>query len=371
MQFSVSQESLSHLLYLTSTIVEKKTTMPILAHVNLVANGKSLAVMATDLEISLRGEIDAEVKTPGSITVSGKVLFDIIKELPPGNLTIVLGKQNRLEIVSGQSNFKINGVSSDEFPTIAGIELTDPIAVDAGKLFEMLDKTAYCVSVDEIRYNINGVYVESLEEGSKDILRFVATDGHRLALIDRPADGLKPSQNVILPKKGIAELKKLLEKEEGVAGVSINQGFFTVQASRVTIGIRLVDGHFPDYRQVLPKETKTTVVINKQEFLSAVKRVSLVTTDRSKTIKFRLVNGNLTISSSSSEYGEASDSLDVKQTGEDVTMGFSAKYILELLNAMPLSSEIIIKLSGEVGPGLFQGSEDELYSCIVMPMRFE
>jgi DNA polymerase-3 subunit beta len=371
MQFSVSQESLSHLLYLTSTIVEKKTTMPILAHVNLVANGNSLAVLATDLEISLRGEIDAEVKSNGSITVSAKVLYDVVKELPPGNLTVVLGKQNRLEIETAQSKFKINGVSSDEFPTINGIELTSPIAVDAGKLFEMLDKTSYCVSQDETRYNINGVYVESLEEGSKDILRFVATDGHRLSMVDRPAEGLKPTQNVIIPKKGITELKKLLEKEEGVANVSISQGFFTVQTERTTMGIRLVDGQFPDYRQVLPKETKTTVLVNRQEFLSAVKRVSLVTTDKSKTIKFRLLSGNLTVSSSSPEFGEATESIEVKQTGEDVTMGFSARYILELLNSMPLSSEIIVRLSGDVGPGLFQGTEDELYSCIVMPMRFE
>jgi DNA polymerase-3 subunit beta len=371
MQFSVSQESLSHLLYLTSTIVEKRTTMPILAHVNLVASDNSLSVLATDLEISLCGEIEAEVISKGSITVSAKMLYDVVKELPAGPIRISLGKQNRVEMEAAQTKFKINGVSSDEFPTIAGIELQNPIAVDAGKLFEMLDKTAYCISQDETRYNINGVYVESLEEGSKDILRFVATDGHRLAMIDRPAEGLKPTSNVIIPKKGIQELKKLLENEEGIALVSVEKGFFTVQTGRVTIGIRLVDGQFPDYHQVIPKEVKTTVSANRLELLAAVKRVALVTTDKSKTIKFRLISGILTVSSSSPEFGEASESIEVKQDGEDVTMGFSARYLQELLSAMPLSSEVIVKLSGEVGPGLFQGSEDELYSCIVMPMRFE
>lgn len=371
MQCTVSKEALSHLLYLTSTIVERKTTMPILAHVNLIAGEGSLSVLATDLEISLQGSIDAEVKTKGSITVSAKVLYDIVRELPSESVSMTLGKGNRVEIEAGQSRFKINGVSSDEYPTVVGTELKNSTAVDAGKLFEMLDKTAYSVSIDETRYNINGVYIEALNQGGKDFLRFVATDGHRLAMIDRPAEGLTLTQNVIVPRKGIQELKKLLEKEDGVANVGFNEGFFTVQCGKVTMGVRLIDGQFPDYRQVVPVETKTTVTAARSELQAAVKRVSLVTTDKSKTIKFRLVGGNLVVSSSSPEYGEASESVTVKQTGEDVTIGFSARYISELLQAMPLSSEATIKLCGELGPGLFQGSEDEFYSCIVMPMRFE
>lgn len=371
MQFTVSKEALSHLLYLTSTIVERKTTMPILAHVNLVAGDGTLSVLATDLEISLQGLCDADVKTKGSITVSAKVLYDIIRELPSEDVSMLLGKGNRVEIEAGQSRFKINGVSSDEFPTIVGTELKNPTAVDAGKLFEMLDKTAYCVSFDETRYNINGVYIEAIEQGGKDFLRFVSTDGHRLAMIDRPAEGLTLTQNVILPRKGIQELKKLLEKEDGIANVSFNEGFFTVQSGKVTIGVRLIDGQFPDYRQVVPTGSKTTVTVPRTELAAAVKRVSLVTTDKSKTIKFRLVGSNLVVSSSSPEYGEASEALTVKQDGEDVTIGFSARYVSELLNAMPLSTEVTIKLSGELGPGVFRGGEDEFYNCIVMPMRFE
>ncbi len=371
MQCTVSKEALSHLLYLTSTIVERKTTMPILAHVNLIVDGSTLSVLATDLEIGLRGSIDAEVKTKGSITVAAKVLYDIIRELPSETVSMSLAKGNRVEIEGGQARFKINGVASDEFPTVVGTELAASTAVDAGKLYEMLDKTAYCVSIDETRYNINGVYLEALQQGGKDFLRFVATDGHRLAMIDRPAEGLKLTQNVILPRKGIQELKKLLEKEEGAANVGLSEGFFTVQAGKVTMGVRLIDGQFPDYRQVVPVETKTTVLASRAELAAAVKRVSLVTTDKSKTIKFRLVAGNLTISSSSPEYGEATEAVGVKQNGDDVTIGFSARYVTELLNAMPLSTEVTIQLNGELGPGLFRGSEDELYSCIVMPMRFE
>jgi DNA polymerase-3 subunit beta len=375
MQFSVSRESISQLLYLTSTIVEKKTTMPILAHVNLVAGDGKLSIMATDLEIALKGSIKADIKTSGSITVAGKVFYEIVRELPSESLTIQLGKGNRIEIEAGTARFKVNGVSSDEYPKLKGIELKNDTPVDSGKLYEMLDKTAFSVSVDETRYNINGVYVEATQQGGKDFLRFVATDGHRLAMIDRPAEGLTLSSNVIIPKKGITELKKLLEKQDGVAHVALNEGFFTVQTTTqdgtVTVGVRLVDGQFPDYRQVIPLETKTVITASRAELLSAVKRVSLMTSDKSKTVKFRLVGGNLVVSSSSPEFGEASEALTVSQKGEDITIGFSARYLLDLLNAMPLSSEVTINLNGELGPGVFKGSEDELYSCVVMPMRFE
>lgn len=375
MNFSISKENLSHLLYLTNTIVERRTTMPILANVKITAEGKRLQITATDLEISLVGEAEATVKTPGSVTVGGKVLYEIVKELAGETVTFNLGKGQRLEIESGQSRFKINGISADEFPSVVGTVLKKRVAVDASKLCEMFEKTAYCVSNDETRYNINGVFVEALSagasKGDKQTIRFVATDGHRLAMIDRPAEGLNITEHVIIPKKGIQEIKKVLENNDGVAYVDIQDGFFSIESGLVTIGVRLVDGQFPDYRQVIPLETTSVVDVNKDELLSAVRRVALVTTDKSKTIKFKLVSGSLIISSSSPEHGEATENITVNQTGDDVTIGFSAKYVLDLLNSMPAAENIIMKLSGDLGPGVFSGNDDELYSSIVMPMRFE
>ncbi len=374
MNFSISKENFSHLLYLCNTIVERKNTMPILANVKLNAEGNSLSVTATDLEVSLVGRADAKVKTPGTLTVDAKMLYDIVRELPNQDITVSESKRQRLDIECGQSRFKINGTSPDEFPAVAGVELKNPISVDAPKFYEMFDKTSFAVSTDETRYNINGVYAETAEGPlgpGKPCLRFVATDGHRLALIDRPAEGFKFDSSVIIPRKGINELKKVLEDNEGAAKISLNEGFFTVQSGTVTLGVRLVDGQFPDYKQVIPLDHTTTVEVSRSELLSAVKRVSLVTTDKTKAIKCKLLDGNLLVSSSSPEYGEASESLAVEQNGEDVTIGFSARYLMDLLSAMSASEMITIKLKGELGPGVFIGSGDELYSCIVMPMRFE
>jgi DNA polymerase-3 subunit beta len=176
---------------------------------------------------------------------------------------------------------------------------------------------------------------------------------------------------VIIPRKGIQELKKVLEDNEGAAQVQVNEGFFTVQSGVVTLGVRLVDGQFPDYRQVIPADNQTRIEASKPELLAAVKRVSLVTTDKSRAIKFKLFDGTLTVSSSSPEYGEATESISVNQEGENITIGFSSRYVVDLLSAMQSAETVSIKLSGELGPAVFNGLDDELYTCIVMPMRFE
>ena len=239
----------------------------------------------------------------------------------------------------------------------------------------MFEKTIFAVSNDETRYHINGVLAETREDSSlganTPALRFVATDGHRMAVIDRPAEDFSVERSVIIPRKGIQELRKVLDGNEGAAKVSVDDGFFTVNSGNVTLGIRLVDGQFPDYQQVIPDEHTTVVSLDRDELLSSVKRVSLVTTDKSKAIKIKVVDGTMILSSSSPEYGEASESLSINQNGEDVTVGFSAKYIQDLLGAMVGSETIQLKLKGELGPGLFVGDGDELYSCIVMPMRFD
>jgi len=374
MKLSIPKENFSKLLYLTNSIVERKNTMPILANVKITASEKTLEVAATDLEVSLVGETDAKVIEQGTITVDAKVLYDIVRELPSEDITLNVSKNQRLEISCGSAHFKINGTASEEFPTIAGIKLDKPISVEAGKFFQMFDKTSFAVSTDETRYNINGVLAECIQGPlgpNKPVLRFVATDGHRLAMIDRPAEGFNVESSVIIPRKGINEIKKVLEGNDGAAKVSVNDGFFTVQSSRVTLGVRLVDGQFPDYKQVVPDESSTTLKVSRSELLSAVKRVSLVTTDKTKAVKCKVSNKTIVISSSSPEYGEASESVDVQQDGEDVTIGFSARYLLDILGAMDSSDEVVIKLKGDLGPGLFRGGEDELYNCIVMPMRFE
>ena len=190
-------------------------------------------------------------------------------------------------------------------------------------------------------------------------------------MVDSPAEGFSVLEPVIVPRKGIQEIKKVLEGNEGAASVEVRDGFFTVQSARVTLGVRLVDGQFPDYRQVIPKESKSIVTVDRLAFLGAVKRVSILTTDKTKAVRCRFEGNTLTLSSSSPEYGEATESVSMEKDGEDLTIGFSARYLMDVFNALQEHETVTIKLNGDLGPGMFLGGEDDAFTCIVMPMRFE
>lgn len=369
MKFSIDKDTFGRLMYLTSGIVERRNTMPILANVKIKAEGTTVSLSATDLEISIVGKAEADVKTEGSITVDAKVLHDYIKELPSGLVTFQASKGQRLEIALNQSRSKFNGTTAEEFPEIAGTSLVGASVFSAKKMADMLQKTAIAVSTDEVRFNLTGIFIETFKGNRGDRLRFVSTDGHRLAMVDRDAEGFVLNEGIIIPRKGITELQKLLEGNDGIAHCVVNEGFFTVSSCNVTMGIRLRDGVFPDYRQAIPVGAVSEAEVDRQELIGAVRRASLVTTDKSRTLRCRLDDGNLIIISVSPEHGEATETLTVKQTGENVSIGLSAKYLLDLLNAMSDSKTIKVKFNGECGQVIFVGTADEDYSCIVMPMR--
>ena len=374
MLLTIDRVKLEKVLYLTTTIVERRNTMPILANIKLSTTNNTVTIAATDLEVGLLGVVEAEVQAQGSTTVNGKLLYEVIREITNDTVLVRATNPERLEVEAGQARFKINCVSADEFPTIKGVHVVGGVSVEAAILADMIEKTAYATSVDETRYNINGVYVETdvrADNKKKQILRMVATDGHRMAITEREVEGLRLDSGVILPRKGIQELRKLLEGHDGAATITLEDGFFTVCSGDVTLATRLLDGQFPDYKQILPKQAKTTLTVDKGELLATLRRVSLTTSDKVRSIKLRIASGTALISSSSPEIGEAVESLQVEQDGEDVNIAFSAKYLLELLAVMSESDKIQIKLTGEFGPGMFTGNRSEHCSAIVMPMRFE
>lgn len=371
MNVSIEKESLAELLYLSTSIVEKKNTMPIIANVKLSAENGMLQVVSTNLEVNFLGEAPCEVTQAGSTTVDGKMFYEIVRELPDQPISLVLGKGQRLEIKCGQSSFRINGISGDEFPEIAGVQLTNPVAIDIALLKEMLDQSTFAVSHDETRYNINGIHVEFVEEGKRKIMRFVATDGHRLALVDRDVSALSHAEPVIIPRKGIQELRKVLETSTGEASVEINQGYFSAQVGSVRLGVRLLDGKFPDYREVIPKEKKTSILVNRENLLSAVRRVSLVTTDKTRGVQFQVNGNSLEIVSSSPEHGEARETVSIETEGEDLSIGFSSRYVMDFLNALQDSENIRVDFNGKFGAGVFRTAEHDNTLCVIMPMRFE
>jgi DNA polymerase-3 subunit beta len=343
--------------------------MPALTHVLLRADGQQLRLAATDLDLAMEDSLTVSVTTPGAIAVSAKHLFEVVKALPAsGDITLTLGDQNRVEVKAHKAQFKLVGVGAGEFPAIAAVSAREHVDVPARELARMIDSTIFCVSTDDARYNLTGVYWEAANGGKT--LRFVATDGHRLAIIEREMGplGFKP---VIVPKKALIELKRLLggnPAEDLVVkcGFSDNHAVFTVGG--VTLSSRLIEGQFPDYEQVIPKSSPNVVRVAKAELAEALKRVSLMSPDKSFGIRFTAKSGGVRIESQNPTLGEAQQEVDVEYDGPEVTIGFNAHYLLDILSQVT-EGGVRIELSDHLSPALVRPIEARDFAGVVMPMR--
>jgi DNA polymerase-3 subunit beta len=374
MELKITQTDLSKALSFIQSIVERKTTMPILANVLLRADSEgTLKLSATDLETTAIVEVPAEVSREGTTTISAKIFHEVVRELPNRDVSLSLSEGERLQVTSGSSKFSIVGVHSEEFPSLPGMSIAPECSVKGTQLLEMIQKTVYAVSHDETRFNLNGVCFESAKgkgKGATSLLRLVATDGHRLSLIQRPLAGIDFEGSPIVPTKGLLEVRKVLDEiGDQEVKVTISDGFFVVDTGKAKVSMRLIDGEFPDYHQVLPKKEGISISISVADLSQALRRASLMVTDKGKCIKLDFSTGKLRLSSSSPELGESSEELDLDYKGEPLSVGFNARYLLDFAASLPEQSQLIMMLSGELGPAKLYEERDDSYFGIVMPMR--
>jgi len=372
MELTVNKNDLNKALLVTQSVVERKTTMPILANVLLSATENHLRISSTDFEITAFVSVKSNVKSTGSTTVSAKVFAEIVRELPDGEVVLKLTEGERLEISVKNSKFKMVGVSADEFPSLPGIASEVTGRIGSKQLSEMINKTLYAVSQDETRFNLNGVCFEMFkgEKEPKAALRMVATDGHRLAMITRPVENLNFAERIIVPRKGLAEIRKILDVDTDVpVGIDVKEGFFLIETEQAKISMRLIDGEFPDYNQVLPKRKGVLATAQSSEIAQALKRVSLMVTDKGKGVRLDFAGNDLKISSSSPELGEAREQLEIKYQGEPLSVGFNAKYMADIALSLDENQTFVMELNGELGPGKFYAENDDSYLGVIMPMR--
>lgn len=374
MDITISKAELTKALFATESIVEKRATMPILSNVLLSATDGKLKISATDLEITALTNVPAKVKSGGSTTVNAKVFADIVRELPDTDINLKLSEGERLSITTKGTTLRMNGVSAEEFPSLPGVGFEARTKVSAKEFLEMVNRTIYAVSQDETRFILNGVCFELIGEGKgkkgDKSLRLVATDGHRLAMITRPIKGLDFSERVVVPRKGLSEVRKLISFEEDrEIGLDIREGFLLIETPTGKVSMRLLDGEFPDYNQVIPKQEGTRAIINASELSQALRRVALMVTDKGKCVRFDFAEKTLRISSSSPELGEAREELPLSYDGKPLSVGFNAKYVLDITASLAENKNLAIELHGELGPGRFFAEGDESCVAIVMPMR--
>jgi DNA polymerase-3 subunit beta len=373
MKLQIAKAELHKGLGRIQAIVEKRNSMPILANVLLeaekAAGGSVLRLAATDLEVGVRGQHPAEVDKAGGLTVGAKKLFEIVRELPDENVALETTANSYLDIRCARSHFTLAGTAAEEYPTLPAFSPEATTRVPAHALSSMIERTMYAASLDETRYNLNGVYLEVHGETGK--LRMVATDGHRLALVDReiPGDLRGIANGVIIPRKGLAELKRLLDEpdaEEVEIGFEGSSGL--ARRGDVTLVMRLIEGEFPNYRQVIPSEVAVQLVIPTDPFVQALRRVALLSSERSRAVKLALSEGQLTISSTNPDLGDASDELDVEYAGTALTVGFNARYLLDALGALH-AKEVRLGLQSDLAPAQLVPTNDTDALAVVMPMR--
>jgi DNA polymerase-3 subunit beta len=367
MELRIAADELKKALYRAQGIVERKTTMPILANVLLTATKTGLSVTAFDLDIGLTSEHPAEVTKTGAMTLSAKYVFDIVQNLPEPYLTLRKLPNNYAEILSGASHFKIVGMPAEDYPRLPKEDSAPLVKVTGPVLLEMIRKTSYAISTDETRYVLNGVFFEPRE---KSLLRMVATDGHRLALVERPMDGqFQLKSGVIIPRKGLSELKRLLDEAPEAdcqLGFADNSALF--KKPGLTMTMRLIDGQFPEYQRVIPKKGEKVLSVSKTRLTEGLKRIALLSADKSNAVKLSLSEGVLRLTSQNPDLGEAKDDLEVQYKGQPLTIGFNARYLIDVLGAM--ETELVqLELGDEHSPGVLRQPDDTTYTAVIMPMR--
>ncbi|OGP69634.1 MAG: DNA polymerase III subunit beta [Deltaproteobacteria bacterium RBG_13_47_9] len=360
-------------LSLIQGIAGRKTTLPILTHVLLESKKESVQLTGTDLEIGIREELSGKVYQEGSASVSAKKIYEIVRELPDETIHIQKKENQWIRIQCGKSIFNLSGLDPEEFPALPTYSEDYFSQLPISLLSEMIEKTVFAASNEESRYHLNGVLFLQIKEGGKERLRMVATDGHRLSLIDRETHLVRGvEKGIIIPKKGVLELKRVVsDKEEGEVGIYFDPTHGFLKIGKSLIVIRLIDGEFPEYEQVIPKENDKRITVDKEKLYGCLRRVSTMTSERGEGIKLSIKGHSIELSTFNQDFGDAREEVDVNYEGSSFEIGFNSRYLLEALNVMD-TTEIVIELKDEGSPGIIKplsSTETTDQLCIIMPMR--
>ncbi len=364
MEFRIAKTEFLRGLRLAQGIADRKSTMPMLANVLLRTQGKSqLLVAATDLNVSLTAELKCNNTAEGGLTLGAKNLYELIANAPGDEISLKKTDNHWAEIKSGKVSYRIVGMPDRDFPKVPEHREATYTTLESAVMREMIDRTLFSVCNDETRFHLNGVFFES--DGSK--ARMVSTDGHRLSKVERTIpNGPKLSAGVIIPKKGLLEMKKVLESGPQCKIAIKTPHLFLVQDD-LAIAVKLIDAQFPPYDQVIPKEHKKVITIDRGRFIDALRRAQLMSSE-TRGVKIAATREGVTITSDNPDLGEVREELEAEYSGEPIAIGFNPKYVVELLGQMS-SDQVTLSLGSELDPGLIKPLTGDEYLGVVMPMR--
>jgi DNA polymerase-3 subunit beta len=366
MEVRISRENFLNGVQKVQGIVETKGTMPILSHLLLTADKDEICIQATDLEICTQGYYPANIISSGSVALNARKLFDIIRELPEQEIHLKKEDNEWVTIKCGKSKFRLPGLPEADFPSLPEYSEDPLMEFNCQELREMIRKTFFAVSPDETRQALSGLLLESKDAKAS----LVGTDGHRLSVISRPLKktGSEEDLSYLLPKKALVELLKIMEDDEDSISFSVKNNHLAFVKGKQVIISRKIEGKFPNYRQVIPKDNELHVTVNREDLIHALKRVALLADEKSRMVRFDIQKGTLLLVSDGTEMGAAREEIAIDHKGDEVVVGLNAKYVLDVLGAVQ-SEEVVLNLKDQNSSCLITMDDDKDYLSIVMPMR--
>lgn len=373
MKLIVTKDEMQEKLSNIQNIADKRNTMPILSHFLLDVGKKESYIVATDIETALKEPLEVRVDKEGKLCIPARKLFEIVKEIE-GDLLIETVDEQWLRIKSGNSTFKIACLSPNEFPTWPVLGDAEEINLDSQILMEMIEKTIYSAGENDTRYTLNGLLFHTKPEDN--VLICVGTDGHRLAVLMKRIDSkINKEQQIIIPRKAVSELKRFLsatkkaeEKAVETVKILIGEKHMLFIIDKIQFLTRLIEGTYPNYENVIPPDNKRKMILEKDSFSKVLRRISVMSKERASAVRFDINPDALIVSSSNPDLGEAKEEIAIDYKDENVSLGFNARYIIDVLGAM-VSGKVAIEFQDPLSPVLMREEGNEDYKCVIMPMR--
>ena len=366
MKATIERATLLKALSHVQSVVERRNTIPILSNVLIEATeGGGIRLMATDLDIQINETVDAQVSQPGATTVSAHTLFDIARKLPEGSQVELNAAEGKMQVNAGRARFNLQTLPRDDFPVIAEGDLPTAFALPSATLRTIIDKTRFAISTEETRYYLNGIFVHAVD----DVLKAAATDGHRLARVTVPLpDGAAGMPDVIIPRKCVAELRKLLDEVDGTVELSLSATKIRFGLGTAVLTSKLIDGTFPDYNRVIPTANDKLLKIDPKSFAAGVDRVATIASEKTRAVKMALDRDKITLSVTSPENGTAAEEVPGDYAASGFEIGFNARYLLDILGQIE-GDTVEVHLADAAAPTLLRENDKAQALYVLMPMR--
>jgi len=371
MKLTIERAALLRALGHVQSVVERRNTIPILSNVLLRADGTKLALSATDMDLEMVSAIPAQGAKSGATTVPAHTLYDIVRKLREGAQIEfeTTGEKGLMTLRSGRSTFTLSCLPPEDYPLMTGGDLAHHFLLSAADLKRLIDRTRFAISTEETRYYLNGIYLHAAASDKVNMLRAVATDGHRLARMEIPLpEGATGMPGVIVPRKTVTELRKLLDEMEQDVAIALSDTKIRFTFGDTVLTSKLIDGTFPDYDRVIPMNNDRILEVDCKAFAEAVDRVSTISTEKSRAVKLAIERGNLTLSATSPENGTASEELEVRYGAQALEIGFNARYLLDIAEQIE-GEGARFAMADAVSPTVVRDSADSSALYVLMPMR--